>query len=103
MSRKVPPSCCEVDSTAPPAPGRRRARATAFVSALLLATTFGVASAQDARGILAPGNAVVTGFSGTQAPPPAPNSNRYSPRTTPRKRASRSGPEMEASVIPLGT
>jgi len=75
MSRKVPPSCCEVDSTAPPAPGRRRARATAFVSALLLATTFGVASAQDARGILAPGNAVVTGFSGTQAPPPAPNSN----------------------------
>jgi hypothetical protein len=62
-------------STAPPSPGRRRARATAFVSAVLLAATFGVASAQDARGILAPGNAVVTGFSGTQAPPPAPNTD----------------------------
>jgi hypothetical protein len=74
MLRKVPPSCCEVARATPPTapPGRRRARATAFVSALLLATTFGVASAQDARGILAPGNAVVTGFSGTQAPPPAP-------------------------------
>jgi hypothetical protein len=42
---------------------------------MLLAATFGVASAQDARGILAPGNAAVTGFSGTKAPQPAPNTD----------------------------
>src|SRR5262245_49002483 len=73
MFPNVPPAG-EVDSSPPSARfGRRRARATAFVSAVLLAATFGVASAQDARGILAPGNAAVTGFSGTQAPPPAPN------------------------------
>jgi hypothetical protein len=45
------------------------------MSAVLLAATFGVASAQDARGILAPGNAAVTGFSGTKAPQPAPNTD----------------------------
>ena len=72
MSPNVPPSCGEVYTTAPPPTGRRRARATAFLSAVLLAATFGVASAQDARGILAPGNAAVTGFSGTQAPPDQP-------------------------------
>jgi hypothetical protein len=76
MSRNAPPSHGEVDrSTAPLSQGRRRSGATAFVSAMLLAATFGVASAQDARGILAAGNAVVTGFSGTQAPPPAPNAD----------------------------
>src|SRR5207302_680780 len=72
MSRNVPLT----SGVGPPTPpGRRPARATAFLSAVLLAATFGVASAQDARGILAPGNAVVTGFSGTQAPPPAPNTD----------------------------
>jgi hypothetical protein len=45
------------------------------MSAVLLAASFGAASAQDARGILAPGNAAVTGFSGTKAPPAAPNTN----------------------------
>ena len=74
MLPNVPSTCGVVDQTASP-PGRRRARATAFLSALLLAATFGVASAQDARGILAPGNAAVTGFSGTQAPPAAPNTD----------------------------
>ena len=79
MSRNVPPSSGEVyPSTAPPRFGRRRRRATAFLSALsaaVLAATVGVASAQDARGILAPGNAAVTGFSGTRAPAAAPNSD----------------------------
>jgi hypothetical protein len=76
MPRNVTPTSGEVDaSTAPSSPGRRRVRATAFMSAVLLAATFGVASAEDARGILAPGNAAVTGFSGTQAPPPAPNAD----------------------------
>jgi len=73
MSRNVPPGGEGGLSTAAPPPGRRRARATAFLSAVLLAASFGVASAQDARGILAPGNAAVTGFSGTKAPPAAPN------------------------------
>jgi hypothetical protein len=45
------------------------------MSAVLLAASFGAASAQDARGILAPGNAAVTGFSGTKAPAAAPNTN----------------------------
>src|SRR5689334_15912980 len=71
----VPSTPGVVDTTAPPPTGRRRARATAFLSAMLLAASFGVASAQDARGILAPGNAAVTGFSGTQAPPAAPNTD----------------------------
>jgi hypothetical protein len=75
MLPNVPPTCGEVDETAPPPSGRRSARATAFLSAMLLAATFGVASAQDARGILAPGNAAVTGFSGTKAPQPAPNTD----------------------------
>jgi hypothetical protein len=70
----VPSTSGVVDTTAPPA-GRRRARATAFLSALLLAASFGAASAQDARGILAPGNAAVTGFSGTKAPQPAPGTD----------------------------
>ena len=74
MLRNVPPPCGEVArATAPP--GRRRARATTFISAVLLAASFGVASAQDARGILAPGNAAVTGFSGTRAPQPAPGTD----------------------------
>jgi len=75
MSPNVRSTSGEADPAAPPPTGRRRARATAFLSAVLLAATFGVASAQDARGILAPGNAAVTGFSGTQAPPPAPNTD----------------------------
>jgi hypothetical protein len=75
MSRNSP-TCREVvRTTAPPSSGRRRARATAFISAVLLAATFGAASAQGARGLLAPGNAVVTGFSGTQAPKPAPGAD----------------------------
>jgi len=74
MSR-IPPTCCEVVHATAPPPGRRRRRAAAFVSAVLLAATFGVASAQDARGILAPGNAAVTGFSGTQTPQSAPNAD----------------------------
>ena len=50
---------------------RRVAVAVVMRAALLLAsstTLVGAASAQDASGILAPGNAVVTGFSGAQAP-----------------------------------
>ena len=49
MLPNVPSTCCAVDKTAPPSTGRRPARATAFLSAVLLAATFGVASAQDAR------------------------------------------------------
>src|ERR1700751_3061675 len=71
---KVPPNG-EVGPPITSPPGRRRARATAFLSAVLLAAMFGIASAQDARGILAPGNAVVTGFSGTKAPQAAPNTD----------------------------
>ncbi|HEY2135629.1 MAG TPA: hypothetical protein VGH49_07055, partial [Xanthobacteraceae bacterium] len=57
----------------PPDARRFRAGAAAIVLCALLggAVTTAV-SAQDARGILAPGNPVVTGFSGTKVAAPAP-------------------------------
>src|SRR5579883_3341672 len=67
---RMPPTLCGAEESAP-AP----AAVVAFGFAVLLGTSVAAldaASAQTANGILAPGNAVVTGFSGVKAPAAAP-------------------------------
>jgi hypothetical protein len=74
--QRIPPTPCGADESgaAPSAAGCFGARAAivvAFGFAVMLGTSVAAidaASAQTANGILAPGNAVVTGFSGVKAP-----------------------------------